>query len=119
MSIAQFNLNNLVWIIDNNELQLGGPTNKIISLGDLRAKVASFGFETVEIDGHNYIEIEAALKKRTDKPRAIIAHTLKGGGIPSIAGKLGWHNKKPTESELEAILSDLGMTKDDLKVEKA
>ena len=116
MSIAQFNLNNLVWIIDNNELQLAGPTNEIISLGDLRAKVASFGFETVEIDGHNFNEIESALVKRTGKPKAVIAHTLKGGGIPSIAGKLGWHNKKPTESELEAILSDLGMTKDDLKV---
>lgn len=116
MSIAQFNLNNLVWIIDNNKLQLAGPTNEIISLGDLRAKVASFGFETVEIDGHNFNEIESALVKRTGKPKAVIAHTLKGGGIPSIAGKLGWHNKKPTESELEAILSDLGMTKDDLKV---
>lgn len=118
MSIAHFNLNNLVWFIDKNELQLGGPTDEIISLGDLRAKLAAFGFEVVEIDGHSFIEIEATLEKHTDKPKAIIAHTLKGGGIPSIAGKRDWHNKKPSADELEVILSELGMTKEELKVEK-
>lgn len=119
MSIAHFNLNNIIWIIDKNELQLGGLTDEIISLGDLRAKVAAFGFDVEEIDGHSFIEIENALEKCTKKPRVIIAHTLKGGGIPSIAGKLDWHNKKPSENELEVILSDLGITKEELKVEKS
>jgi transketolase len=119
MSIAHFNLNNLVWIIDKNELQLGGPTEEIMTLSDLRAKVTAFGFDVEEIDGHSFIEMENALEKRTNKPRVVIAHTIKGGGIPSIAGKRDWHNKRPSEDELAVILSELGMTKEDLKVEKS
>lgn len=116
MSIVHFNLNNLVWIIDKNELQLSSSTDELMSLGDLRAKLSAFGFDVVEIDGHSFTEIETALEKRIEKPRAVIAHTLKGGGIPSIAGKLGWHNKKPNEEELMAILTDLGMSKQELKI---
>jgi transketolase len=117
LSIAHFKLNNIVWIIDKNDLQILGSIDEIMSLGDLRAKLIAFGFDVTEIDGHSFSEIETALQKHVDKPHAIIANTLKGGGIASIAGKRDWHNRKPDNEELAAILSDLGMTQEDLKIE--
>lgn len=118
MSIAHFRLNNLVWIIDKNELQILGTTDEIMSLGDLRAKLIAFGFDVTEIDGHCFSEIETALGKAAEKPYAVIAHTLKGGGIASLAGKRDWHNRKPDKNEMTLILSDLGITQEELKVEK-
>lgn len=119
LSVVHFNLNNLIWIIDKNELQITGSTDEIMSLGNLRTKLAAFGFDVAEIDGHDFTEIENALDKRTDRPRAVIAHTLKGGGIASIAGKRDWHNRKPNKDELAVILSELGMTQEELEVEKS
>jgi transketolase len=58
------------------------------------------------------------LQKQVKKPHAIIAHTLKGGGIASLAGKRDWHNRKPDKNEMALILSDLGMRPEDLKIEK-
>jgi len=117
MSISHFRLNNLVWIIDKNDLQISGTTDEVLSLGDLRAKLIAFGFDVTEIDGHNFSEIETALERQVDKPHAVIAHTLKGGGIASLASKRDWHNRKPDKKEMALILSDLGMTQEDLKIE--
>lgn len=114
MTIANMGLNNVVWLIDNNKIQLAGRTDSIMSLGDLNKKIRSFGFDVIEINGHEYDEIIKALKYKTTKPLAIIANTVKGYGSNVTADKLGWHGKKPTESELVDILNDLGMCKEDL-----
>lgn len=118
LSINQFNLNNLVWIIDKNELQLSGRTQAIMNLNDLSAQLSAIGFDVREINGHNFTEIADALKRIDEKPVAIIANTVKGYGAPSIASKEGWHGRKPNKDELAVILNELGMTQEDLEIEK-
>jgi transketolase len=116
MSVAHFKLNNLIWIIDKNELQIAGTTDEVMSLGDLRKKIEDFGFGVVEVNGHDFNELISVLKQQVNlKPLAIIAHTIKGYGAPSISGKREWHNRKPTENEAAIILSELGMHTEDLQ----
>jgi len=118
LSINQFNLNNLVWIIDKNELQLSGKTQAIMSLNNLSGQLSAIGFHVREIDGHNFTEIADSLKRIDEKPVVIIANTVKGYGIPSIAGREGWHGRKPNKDELAVILNELGMKHEDLEIEK-
>ena len=118
LSINQFNLNNLVWIIDKNELQLSGKTQAIMSLNNLSGQLSAIGFDVREIDGHNFTEIADSLKRIDEKPVVIIANTVKGYGTPSIAGKEGWHGRKPNKDELAVILNELGMKHEDLEIEK-
>jgi transketolase len=118
LSIAHFKLDNLVWIVDKNNLQINGTTDEIMSLGHLHEKLTAFGFEVFNIDGHSFSALHSAMTAASSKPRVIIANTVKGCGIDSIAGKPGWHGRKPDKSELAVILSDLGMQMEDLNVEK-
>jgi transketolase len=72
------NLDNLTMIVDYNKLQGYGKTNEVINLEPLNEKLKSFNWEVIEIDGHNLEEIEKALISKSNKPKAIIAHTVKG-----------------------------------------
>ncbi|MDR1460553.1 MAG: transketolase [Campylobacteraceae bacterium] len=114
MSISQFNLNNLIWIIDKNNIQLSGKVSKIINVEPLEAKLQSFGFDTVSIDGHDYKSLMKALavdrNNLPDKPLAIIANTLKGKGIPLVENQLGWHGRKPSVEEMKIIMEQLNIT---------
>ena len=119
MSIAQMNLNNLIWIIDKNNIQLSGRVQDIMSLEPLDKKLISFGFNVVTINGHNYDEILNALQVSRDgrqKPLAIIANTVKGAGVPFLENKLGWHGRKPNQEELQTIISELGLTPEEFGV---
>ena len=120
MSIAQMKLNNLVWIIDKNNIQLSGRVQDIMSLEPLDEKLTSFGFDTVTINGHNLDEIISALRIPRDghrtKPLAIIANTIKGAGVPFLEHKLGWHGRKPNQEELQTIISELGLTPEEFGV---
>jgi transketolase len=115
MFIAQNKLTNLIWIIDDNNLQIAERTSDVISLESLYDKINSFGFETYEVNGHDCKALYDVLIKQTKKPLAIIAKTEKGHGLPSIAGKPGWHARKPSKEELDVFLSELGMTKGELE----
>jgi transketolase len=114
MSIAQFRLNNLIWIVDKNNIQLSGRVSDIINLESLEQKLQSFGFDTISIDGHNYDNLLTTLKidrnNLPQKPLAVIANTVKGKGIPLIENKLGWHGRKPNNDELMVIIKQLNMT---------
>ncbi len=98
-------LNNLVVIIDYNKWQATGRTDQILKLGNLKKKLESFGFVSNEIDGHNFTQITKNLKKTsTNKPLAIIAHTIKGKGVSFMEDDNNWHYKSPNKKEyLEAI----------------
>ena len=83
MAAAHYKLDNLTVIIDNNGLQIDGSNDQVMSLGDLGAKLRAFGFDLVELpDGNDLDAVEAALSKPTmpGKPKAILAHTVKGKG---------------------------------------
>lgn len=88
-------LNNLLLIVDENGFQAMGRTDEVLRLASLSAKLSSFGFETVHIDGHDQAQISATLSalldSGTDAPKALIARTVKGKGVPFMEHDNRWH----------------------------
>ena len=82
---------------------------KVEELGDLAAKLRAFGFDLYEIDGHDLDAIEAALSApvTAGKPKAILAHTVKGKGISFMENQVGWHGKAPNEEQRQQALKEL------------
>ena len=104
-------LNNLTVIIDRNRLQGCGRDEEVLDYGDMGEKFRAFGFNVIDIDGHNYEAIEGALRVATsrsaDKPTAIIAETIKGRGISYMEDRLEWHYKSPNDEQLKVALKEL------------
>jgi transketolase len=113
MSITHFNLTNLIWVIDRNNMQLSGKIDDIMDIDPFEEKLKAFGFVTRIIDGHDYKELMTNIKiDRNDlpsKPIAIVCNTIKGKGVPFLENKMGWHGKKPNSEELSIIIEQLGM----------
>lgn len=100
-------LKNLTVIIDKNRLQLDGETAKILDMDDIAQKWAAFGFQTIDIDGHNPQEVLSALRvKANDKPIAIIAHTVKGHGVLFAENNVEWHQKHLTDELYEKAMEE-------------
>ena len=80
-----------------------------MALSNLNSKIKSFGWETIEIDGHNYNEIYEAVEnaKESEKPFAIIANTIKGKGVSFMENQAGWHGKAPNDEQLQQALEEL------------
>jgi len=112
-SIIHFKLNNLIWIIDKNRLQVSGFVDEVMGLGDLTKKLQACGFDCVEIDGHDFNKIIPALSvdrmALPTRPKVIVANTVKGKGVPFLEDKCGWHGKKPTNDEMTIIINELGI----------
>lgn len=107
---AHYKLDNLTVIVDNNGLQIDGSNDEVMKLGDIRSKFEAFGFETLEVeDGNNIEQMLAALNtpKTNDKPRMILAHTLKGKGVSFMEGQVGWHGKAPDAEQRMKALKEL------------
>lgn len=110
MAASHYKLDNLVAIIDNNNLQIDGDVDKVMNIYPLKEKFVSFGWEVIEIDGHNYDEIRNALKYAREvknKPTAIIAKTIKGKGVSFMENQAGWHGKAPNKEEFELAIKEL------------
>jgi transketolase len=95
------NLNNLTVIIDYNKLQAFGYTNEVLELEPLEAKFKAFNWETYQVDGHSFDELQQALEAPSNAPKVIIAHTIKGMGVSFMQNNLAWHYKSPNEHEYE------------------
>lgn len=94
LNAANLNLNNLICFLDYNKLQLDGPLNEIVDMGDMEAKWKAFGFNTYVIDGHNLEEIFDTVitaKKEKLRPTMIILNTIKGKGV-SFIENMGFRN---------------------------
>ena len=102
---AHHNLNNLTVIVDKNCMQALGETNEILNLGSLWAKFSAFNWCAIEIDGHNMLDIKYALREKPKRPKAIIAHTIKGKGIPQAENNPKWHNYLPKGDELKKCIN--------------
>jgi len=107
MFAPQHKLDNLTLIVDYNKLQGYGKTNEVINLEPLGEKFKSFGWTVLEIDGHDFNEIETALLVSANKPKVIIAHTVKGKGVSFMENEFIWHYKSPNEEQLKQALEEL------------
>ena len=111
MSAAQYKLDNLCVIVDNNNLQIDGTIEEVMNSNPIDEKFKSFGFEVIIIDGNNIEEIINALKqakKIKDKPTCIVAKTIKGKGVPFMENKVEWHGKAPNEEQYKQAMMTLG-----------
>ena len=110
MSASQWDLGNLVAIVDNNGLQIDGSCSEVVCLGDIASKFTAFGWHSIEVDGHDVDALLAAFEEADgvgDRPVAIVARTVKGKGVSFMEGDAGWHGKAPSAEQAEQALSEL------------
>ena len=108
MFAGHHKLNNLTAIVDHNKIQALGCTRDIINLEPLGEKWECFGWNVLDIDGHNYEQIFDALNSLSlTQPNVIILHTIKGKGISFMEDTLLWHYRAPDEKEYELALKEL------------
>ena len=111
MAASHFKLDNLTAIVDRNNLQIDGFTEEVMSLEPLADKWLSFGWNVLELSGHDFDQIVPALlnaKKRDDrKPLVIIAHTIKGKRISFMENICDFHGKAPSEDQAKIAYSEL------------
>jgi len=118
---AYYKLDNLIGIIDVNRLGQRGETKYGHNLKEYTKRIKAFGWETIEVDGHNLKKVSRAFKKANSrgkpfgsaqgKPTMIIAKTIKGKGVSFIEDKNGWHGKTLSEELLKKALEELGAIK--------
>ena len=110
MAANKYKLDNLCVIVDNNNLQIDGTIEEVMSSYPIDEKFKSFGFQIINIDGHDIDEIikafEAA-KNVKGKPTCIIAKTLKGKGVSFMENQVGWHGKAPNEEQYNLAIEEL------------
>ena len=110
MSANKYHLDNLCVIVDNNNLQIDGTIEEVMSPYPIDEKFRSFGFEIIKIDGHNMQEILDAFdvaKHVKGRPVCIIAKTVKGKGISFMENQVGWHGKAPNEEQYKMAMEEL------------
>lgn len=111
MTAAQHKLDNLCAIVDYNHVQLDGETKEIKDLGNLCAKWNEFGWNVIELDGH---DMEAVLEayhfaeQTPGKPSVLIANTIKGKGVSFMENDCNWHGNVPNKEQLEQALAEVG-----------
>ena len=111
LAASKYKLDNLIAILDKNNLQLDGTTDDVMPMEPLIDKFCSFGYQVMEMDGHDMIDIlltlEKANKNISHRPIMIIAHTIKGKGVSFMENKVEWHGKAPNEQEYRAACLEL------------
>ena len=110
MAAAHYKTDNLCVIIDRNRLQIDGGTEEVMGIDPLKDKWIAFGWNAIEIDGHDYSQIKMALETADmtqGRPSVIIADTVMGKGVKSIENNNQWHGKVPTADQLPDFLREL------------
>jgi transketolase len=108
-SAVHFGVPNLTAIVDYNHLQTDGTTEEVMDVGDVRAKFEAFGWDAIEIDGHDMEQVVEALKRSRTlrKPAAIVAQTKKGKGVSLMEDRFGFHGKPPSPEQAAEALEEL------------
>jgi transketolase len=120
MVAAKYNLSNIIAIVDRNNIQIDGPTEVVMPLGDLKAKWEAFGWHVLEIDGNNMsaiIDACAEARAITEKPVAIIAHTIPGKGVDFMEYDFHWHGIPPDHEQAKTALKELRTLKGTIRSE--
>ncbi|MDZ4858510.1 MAG: transketolase [Candidatus Hydrogenedentes bacterium] len=101
---------NLVAVVDYNKLQAIGRCSEVTGIDPLPAKWEAFGWDVVEVDGHDLVALVRSLTTtHSTKPRAVIAHTTKGKGVSFMENDIEWHYRPPSEEDLDRALLELGV----------
>lgn len=111
MTAVHYKLDNLTVFLDYNQLQIDGRISDVKYSTNPVDKWKAFGWNVLEIDGHNICKILDAIDKAKqvkDKPTMVVAHTIKGKGVSFMEDAVGWHGKTPNADETEAALRELG-----------
>ena len=111
MFASHYHLDNLCVLVDNNGLQIDGNVADVMSPYPIDEKFKAFGFHVINIDGHDFDQIEAAYQEaRTVKgqPTAIIAKTVKGKGVSFMENQASWHGTAPNDEQYEVAMKELG-----------
>lgn len=117
LSAPTLELENLTVIVDYNKLQAMDDLENIVQMKPFADKWRAFGWNVVEIDGHNYTEIKEALLERCEKkPTLVIANTIKGKGVSFMENVPIWHYRMPDEKELPILFRDLEFTKEEQQI---
>ena len=110
LTASHYKLDNLCAIIDNNNLQITGPTSEVCNTDPIDAKFESFGWAVRHVDGHDLNALKKtfeALSFTEGKPNLVIAHTVKGKGISYMENVIKWHHGVPSEKQYEDALTEL------------
>ena len=114
MSAAHFKLDNLTVILDNNNLQIDGPVDRIMNIYPIKEKVEAFGWTVLESDGHNVDLLTERLSKENTipgKPTFLICHTVKGKGISYMENQVAWHGAPISEHQYLQAMDELQVRK--------
>lgn len=108
IAAAHFKLDHVTAIIDRNRLQQSGPVSEQMETGDLRQKGEAFGWDAIDVDGHDVAALAETLGKEPvpDRPRLIVAHTVKGKGFSFCENNPAWHHAVLTRSQYDAALAE-------------
>ncbi|HUN64042.1 MAG TPA: transketolase [Candidatus Sulfotelmatobacter sp.] len=110
MAAGHYKLGNLCAIIDVNRLQIDGWVKDVMSVEPLKDKYAAFGWNVIEIDGHNMPQILDAFtraRQQTERPTVILARTVKGKGVSYMENEASWHGTAPKKEQFEKALPEL------------
>ena len=110
MSAAHYKLDNMVGILDYNGLQIDGRNEDVMTVAPVADKFRAFGWNVLEINGHDFEEILDAFAKAREckgKPTMIVAKTVKGKGVSFMEDNAGWHGKAPNDAEYEQAIGEL------------
>ncbi len=111
MSASQFGLDNLTVVVDANGLQADGATDDIMSWRELDRRLAAFGFQVLSVEGHDCLQVFKALSASVEpgRPRALVAHTVKGKGISFMENDVTWHHRVLSGEQLAQARREVGL----------
>ena len=117
MFAGHYQLSNLCAIVDYNKMQSDDLNSNIMTLEPLSEKWRAFNWNVIEINGHDFAEIRSAIHQFEDftsKPTVIIAHTIKGCGVPYMEGSPAWHGSvELSDDDFFTAMNSIGVTEEE------
>ena len=118
MFAAHYQLDNLIYVVDNNNLQIDGPITEVMNPHPIDEKFAAFGWHVIKINGHDFDEIEKAFNEAetiANQPTVIIQKSVKGKGVSYMENNVAWHGAAPNKEQYDIAMSELQAKLDELQ----
>lgn len=118
MFAAHYQLDNLVYVVDNNNLQIDGPVTEVMNPHPIDEKFEAFGWHVIKINGHDFDEIEKAFNEAetiANQPTVIIQKSVKGKGVSYMENNVAWHGAAPNKEQYDIAMAELQAKLDELQ----